>query len=337
MAQQYDDRYRRPEWARHEGRDRERQRETSQPYGQREPYNPRDPYGRGRSGEGSSMGYGRESRYGESQYGQRGPSSGGREYGGGGYRSSEDQFSRGTERRPSRYGSGDFGYGYGGTRGEPQFGGEGPFGESESPRLFGTGYYGEGGTHYTGGYDQRGDDPGYSRGDYDYERHAGARGSSGTRYGEYGSGQSRRGERPGGGVMQRMFKRGPKGYQRSDERLREDISERLMQADNVDSSEVTVNVVAGKVTLDGTVPNRYMKHAIEDLVDECPGVQDIENRIRVDSNFGQSMTGSTSSQSSTAGQSSGTSFGASGSSAGGSSTTGSNAGTTGSNAGRRKE
>jgi len=33
--------------------------------------------------------------------------------------------------------------------------------------------------------------------------------------------------------------------------------------------------------LDGTVPERRMKHAIEDLVDACPGVQDIDNRIRV--------------------------------------------------------
>jgi osmotically-inducible protein OsmY len=40
-------------------------------------------------------------------------------------------------------------------------------------------------------------------------------------------------------------------------------------------------VADGRVTLDGTVPDRYMKHAIEDLVDECPGVQDIDNRVRV--------------------------------------------------------
>jgi osmotically-inducible protein OsmY len=77
------------------------------------------------------------------------------------------------------------------------------------------------------------------------------------------------------------FKRGPRGYQRSDERLKEDISERLMQSEHVDSSDVTVNVVAGKVTLEGTVPSRYMKHDIEDLADGCPGVQDIENKIRV--------------------------------------------------------
>jgi hypothetical protein len=40
-------------------------------------------------------------------------------------------------------------------------------------------------------------------------------------------------------------------------------------------------VKGAKVVLEGTVPSRHMKHAIEDLVDACPGVQDIDNRIRV--------------------------------------------------------
>jgi hypothetical protein len=80
---------------------------------------------------------------------------------------------------------------------------------------------------------------------------------------------------------ERRYPPGPKGYQRSDERLREDISERLMEARYIDSSEVTVEVSGAKVVLEGTVPERRMKHAIEDLVDACPGVQDIDNRIRV--------------------------------------------------------
>jgi osmotically-inducible protein OsmY len=77
------------------------------------------------------------------------------------------------------------------------------------------------------------------------------------------------------------MRRGPKGYKRSDERLKEDISERLMQNGHIDPSEVTVEVQNGKVTLEGTVPERRMKHQIEDLVDDCPGVQDIDNRVRV--------------------------------------------------------
>ena len=77
------------------------------------------------------------------------------------------------------------------------------------------------------------------------------------------------------------FGRGPKNYQRSDARIQEDISERLLHAYHIDSSEVTVAVDGGRVTFEGTVPDRAMKHQIEDLADRCPGVQDIQNRVRV--------------------------------------------------------
>jgi len=72
-------------------------------------------------------------------------------------------------------------------------------------------------------------------------------------------------------------------YQRSDEQLCADISERLLEARYLDSCDVTVAVSGAKVVLEGTVPERQLRHAIEDLVDACPGVQDIENRIRVTS------------------------------------------------------
>ena len=75
--------------------------------------------------------------------------------------------------------------------------------------------------------------------------------------------------------------RGPKGYQRSDERIREDICEALISATHLDASEVTVDVENGKVTLRGIVPERRMKHTIEDITAECRGVTDVDNHIRV--------------------------------------------------------
>lgn len=51
--------------------------------------------------------------------------------------------------------------------------------------------------------------------------------------------------------------------------------------ERIDVSDVRVSVAAGKVTLEGTVPERRMKPYIEALVDACPGVQDIDNRLRV--------------------------------------------------------
>jgi hypothetical protein len=54
-----------------------------------------------------------------------------------------------------------------------------------------------------------------------------------------------------------------------------------MQSAHLDASEVSIEVKDGKVTLEGTVPERRMKHAIEDMADACPGVSDVENRLRV--------------------------------------------------------
>ncbi|SHH41827.1 BON domain-containing protein [Pollutimonas bauzanensis] len=72
----------------------------------------------------------------------------------------------------------------------------------------------------------------------------------------------------------------PKGYTRSDERVREDICEQLSHS-GLDVSDVSVSVAEGKVTLEGTVKDRRVKHAIEDYADDCIGVKDVDNRITV--------------------------------------------------------
>jgi len=74
---------------------------------------------------------------------------------------------------------------------------------------------------------------------------------------------------------------GPKNYQRADDLIRDDICERLTMHDGVDVSDVSVDVSAGVVTLSGMVEDRYEKHLIEDIADDVFGVQDVENRIRV--------------------------------------------------------
>jgi osmotically-inducible protein OsmY len=79
----------------------------------------------------------------------------------------------------------------------------------------------------------------------------------------------------------RQYPRGPKGYVRSDERIREDICDELMQMADIDSSDVEVAVREGEVVLRGTVPDRSMKYRIEQIADRCAGVVEIENQIRV--------------------------------------------------------
>jgi hypothetical protein len=81
----------------------------------------------------------------------------------------------------------------------------------------------------------------------------------------------------------RFVGRGPKGYQRTDERIREDVCDRLMAHPEIDASEITVEVQEGEVTLEGSVPERRMKRAAEDSVEEISGVRQVHIRLRVES------------------------------------------------------
>ena len=75
--------------------------------------------------------------------------------------------------------------------------------------------------------------------------------------------------------------KGPKGYQRSDERIREDINEQLSDDHQIDASEIEVKVEKGEVTLTGSVNERITKHLVEEIVESVSGVKNVENRIRV--------------------------------------------------------
>lgn len=80
--------------------------------------------------------------------------------------------------------------------------------------------------------------------------------------------------------------KGPKGYKRSDERIKEDISDRLGDDPYIDATEVEVVVANGEVTLIGSVNDRLDKRRAEDLAERVSGVQNVENRIRVKSSEG---------------------------------------------------
>lgn len=76
-------------------------------------------------------------------------------------------------------------------------------------------------------------------------------------------------------------RRSNRHYTRTDERICDDIAERLYRTEHLDPSEVTVDLKDGIVTLAGSVPTRRMKHDIEDLATDTSGVTYVENRIRV--------------------------------------------------------
>ncbi|MCJ9708129.1 BON domain-containing protein [Bordetella hinzii] len=119
----------------------------------------------------------------------------------------------------------------------------------------------------------RGEDPGYQRQDLRSTRERGARASGAGDEGALGYW----GGQPDDGT--RGARIDPKGYTRSDERVREMVCERLAHS-GLDVSDVEVSVSDGQVTLQGTVPDRRTKHAVEDCVDDCAGVKEIENRVR---------------------------------------------------------
>jgi osmotically-inducible protein OsmY len=91
-----------------------------------------------------------------------------------------------------------------------------------------------------------------------------------------------------GESMGRFMGRGPKGYKRSDERIREDICEVLTRDPQVDASDIDIEVKEGEVTLTGFVPERKMKHQAEDVVEKCMGVKDVTNNLRVRKEEGRS-------------------------------------------------
>ena len=87
--------------------------------------------------------------------------------------------------------------------------------------------------------------------------------------------------------------KGPKGYTRSDERIKEDVNDRLSDDPSVDASEIDVTVDNREVTLTGTVNSRWEKRHAEDVVESVSGVKDVENRLKVSSNTntGTGITG----------------------------------------------
>lgn len=167
------------------------------------------------------------------------------------------------------YGSGSTGGGYVGGYGSSSYGGS-----------TGTDY---GGGGYVGGGSEGGGYGGYTGGGYGSSGNYGSnqqRGFGGGRSQGY-RGSDFRGAGSTLGSTGGYAGRGPKGYSRSDDRIREDVCDRLSADDDVDASEIEVTVKDGEVTLTGSVQTRSMKHQAEDLADDVLGVKDVHNNLRV--------------------------------------------------------
>ncbi|HEY1250680.1 MAG TPA: BON domain-containing protein [Thermoanaerobaculia bacterium] len=248
-------------------------------------------YGSESSGEGRSYGYNQEEQgptgrgeYGGQRYGQSYGSQGnyGRE---GGY---------GQEFRGGSQGSGQ-GQGYGQRYGSS--------GREEQSGFRNRGYEQERGRYASGsrsydGYERESEGQGWSRGYDSSSSSSGAFGRGqtggygsrgmGSLEGSYGSTYGSSSPSEFGRPRGRFAGKGPKGYQRSDDRVKEDVSDLLERNDELDASEIEVNVQSGEVTLEGTVNDRRSKRLAEDLIEDLPGVKQVHNRLRVDQSGSES-------------------------------------------------
>jgi osmotically-inducible protein OsmY len=214
----------------------------------------------------------------EGRSGQQGMTGQGRrEHGGWQREDYYDEGSRGGYRQP-----------YGGGR-ENDWPQRGRFGNEYDSDSGGGNGNDNGNRDYAGGYRSGYGERGSSRyGSYGGYAGYGGYGSdtgnfSGSEYSGYSGAMSGNyGERNYGGQSQSRFRGvGPKGYTRSDERLKENISDRLMDDPDIDPSEIEIEVSDGEVTLSGNVESRNIKFEVERLIDAISGVKDVHNQLRV--------------------------------------------------------
>lgn len=78
-----------------------------------------------------------------------------------------------------------------------------------------------------------------------------------------------------------FYGKGPKGWKRSDDRIKDEVCEALNDSYHVDASEIEVSVKDGHVSLSGSIDSRETKREVERLVDGVRGVEDIQNNLKL--------------------------------------------------------
>lgn len=143
-------------------------------------------------------------------------------------------------------------------------------------------------------WERRGQD--WNRGNQEWNRGRNEGGNYGAGSGTYGG--NMQGSYYGGagsysgsmGDRGQYSGRGPKNYNRSDDRIREDVCERLTHHPQIDASEIEVKVQNGEVTLTGTIDERHAKRMAEDVAEQVSGVREVHNEIRVQQGEHASMS-----------------------------------------------
>jgi len=74
---------------------------------------------------------------------------------------------------------------------------------------------------------------------------------------------------------------GPRGYVRSDQRIYEDICDRLSENPFIDASDIEVAVRGATVTLAGAVDSAIAKRQAEEIAREVAGVREVHSDLIV--------------------------------------------------------
>lgn len=83
---------------------------------------------------------------------------------------------------------------------------------------------------------------------------------------------------------------GPRGYQRSDARISEDVHDQLTEDAWLDASDITVRVEQGRVELRGLVLSHDDRRRAGEIADRVAGVTAVDNDLRIDSGRRESWT-----------------------------------------------
>lgn len=75
--------------------------------------------------------------------------------------------------------------------------------------------------------------------------------------------------------------RGPLNYRRSDERILEEVCDRLAEDDRVDASAIEVHVLDASVLLQGSVATRAERRVAEVIAETTTGVSDVRTELRI--------------------------------------------------------
>ncbi len=75
--------------------------------------------------------------------------------------------------------------------------------------------------------------------------------------------------------------KGPQNYRRSDEKIHEDVCERLALHGRLDATDISVEVLNGEVMLSGTVDGRWAKREAASVAESVRGVVDVHNHLRI--------------------------------------------------------